>query len=467
MLLTITYTGQSATDLGYLLHKNPKRVHSFELNFGSAYVFYPEATFERCTAALLLDINPVDLAKDFRNSSSEEPLFEYVNDRPYVASSFLSVAIANVFGTAMSGRSKERPELVDQQLSLQATITMLPASGGEDVIRRLFEPLGYKVATQGYLLDQKFIEWGSSRYFTVTIESNCRLVDLLNHIYVLMPVLDVKKHYWIGHDEIEKLLNRGSGWLSTHPEREMITNRYLKRKRSLVNQALSRLLAAEETVKEDTVQDEVGESAAEGKMERDLNLNERRLGTVAAVLRNLSAKRVIDLGCGEGRLLSILLKDREFIRIAGMDVSYRVLEKAKERLRLEELPPFQRERIKLFQGSLIYRDHRIQGYDAVTVIEVIEHLDLNRLVAFEKVLFEYTHPPAVVITTPNREYNVKYLNLNKEFRHNDHRFEWTREEFKTWATAIAGRYGYQVDFLNIGDEDPEYGAPTQMGVFTR
>jgi 3' terminal RNA ribose 2'-O-methyltransferase Hen1 len=239
MLLTITYTGQSATDLGYLLHKNPQRVHSFDLSFGTAYVFYPEATLDRCTAALLLDINPVDLAKDFRNSNTEEPLFQYVNDRPYVASSFLSVAISKVFGTAMSGRSKERPELVDKQLHLQAMITMFPASGGEDIICRLFEPLGYNVIIKGYPLDEKFPDWGQSRYFTVSIEANCRLVDLLNHIYVLIPVLDMKKHYWIGQDEIEKLLHHGSGWLASHPEREMITNRYLKRKRNLVNQALS------------------------------------------------------------------------------------------------------------------------------------------------------------------------------------------------------------------------------------
>lgn len=466
MILTITYTGQPATDLGYLLHKNPGRIHTFELSFGKVYVFYPEATPERCTAALLLDINPVDLAKDFRNTTSEEPLFEYVNDRPYVASSFLSVALSKVFGTAMSGRSKERPELADQPLSLQATITMLPASGGAEIIRNLFEPLGYQVTLQGYPLDEKFPDWGESRYFTVTLESTCRLVDLLNHIYVLIPVLDVKKHYWIGQDEIEKLLRHGSGWLASHPEKELITNRYLKRKRSLVNQALTRLLADEEPIEAGSVPDDDGSSEAEAKIERDLNLNERRLGTVAAVLKSLSIKRVIDLGCGEGRLLSILLKDKSFTQITGMDVSYRVLEKAKEWLNIEKLPPMQRERVQLFQGSLIYRDKRFQGYDGVTVIEVIEHLDLNRLAAFERVLFEFTRPPTAIITTPNKEYNIKYLHLNKEFRHKDHRFEWTREEFRLWATRIAERFGYKVKFLNIGDEDPEFGAPTQMGVFT-
>jgi len=471
MLLTITYTGQNATDLGYLLHKNPQKLHSFELGFGNCYVFYPEVTAERCTVALLLEINPVDLAKSARNYGTEASLFDYVNDRPYVASSFLSVALSKVFGTALSGRSKERPELVEGQLDLEAKITMLPASGGADVIRRLFEPLGYEVVLQGYSLSENFPEWGESRYFTVDLKAKMRLLDLLNQLYILIPVLDLKKHYWIGEEEIVKLIKHGEGWLAIHPEKELITNRYLKRKKNLINRALNQLQDLSDENEKDLVFDEAIIEAKDkeqtGKFEERSNLNQQRLDVIVEVLQNLQVAKVIDLGCGEGKLLNLLMKERCFTELVGMDASHLVLEKAVRRLNLERLAPLQRERIRLFQSSLIYQDQRFRGYDAVTVIEVIEHLDLNRLVAFEQVLFEFIKAPVAVITTPNREYNMKYPNLGNSLRHTDHRFEWTRAEFQFWASNMAERYGYQVSFVSIGEFDSELGAPTQMGVFTQ
>src|SRR5436190_17920500 len=149
MLLTITNTKPPATDLGYLLHKNPSRVQSFELSFGKAHVFYPEATENRCVAALLLDVDPVGLVRSRRGPAGEGGLLDqYVNDRPYVASSFMSVAIAQVFGSALSGRSKDRPELVETPLPLEARLSVLPCRGGEGFLRRLFEPLGYDVTAR-------------------------------------------------------------------------------------------------------------------------------------------------------------------------------------------------------------------------------------------------------------------------------------------------------------------------------
>jgi 3' terminal RNA ribose 2'-O-methyltransferase Hen1 len=147
----------------------------------------------------------------------------------------------------------------------------------------------------------------------------------------------------------------------------------------------------------------------------------------------------------------------------GVDVSYRALEIAQERLHLR-LPSQQR--IKLIQGSLTYRDRRLTGYDAATVVEVIEHLDPPRLAGFERVLFEFARPAAVVMTTPNVEYNVKF-ELPSGMRHKDHRFEWTRQEFQSWSNQVAERFGYSVRFLPVGPEDPDVGAPMQMGAFTR
>jgi 3' terminal RNA ribose 2'-O-methyltransferase Hen1 len=466
MLLTITYTGNPATDLGYLLHKSPSRVHSFEQVFGKAHVFYPETSPERCTAALLLEIDAIGLVRNRRGPSGEaHRLEQYVNDRPYAASSFLSVAIARTFGTAITGRSKERQKLAETPLPLETRIAVLPCRGGENLLRRLFEPLAYEVTALRHPLDTKFPEWGESAYFTVTLKAIVRLSDLLTHLYVLIPVLDDDKHYWVGDAEVEKLLRHGEGWLRDHPERELITNRYLKHQKRLAREALTRLIGEEEPEAEELAEIHTREEEA---IEKPISLAEQRIGAVMAVLRISGAKRVLDLGCGEGRLLRELLKDKTFAEIVGLDVSHRVLEIAAQRLHLDNLPTMQKERIRLLHGSLTYRDARLAGYDAATVVEVIEHQDAPRLAAFERVLFEFAHPQTVVVTTPNVEYNVKFETLPAgKMRHKDHRFEWTRAEFQSWATKIAAQFGYSVRFLPIGPEDQTVGSPTQMGIFSR
>jgi 3' terminal RNA ribose 2'-O-methyltransferase Hen1 len=466
MLLTITTTHRPASDLGYLLHKNPARAQRFSLSFGAAYVVYPEASDARCTVALVLDVDPVGLVRGRRGPEGEGGLLmQYVNDRPYVASSFLSVAMADVFGTAMSGRSKERPELVAAAIPLEARMTSVPCRGGEAFLRRLFEPLGYVVHAEAEPLDPTMPEWGASRYHDVTLSATMRLHELLTHLYVLVPVLDDEKHYWVGDDEVDKLIRRGEGWLASHPERELITRRYLKHQRSLVRDAVERLITEEMPDDEEAP---AARDAEEGSLERPLSLNEQRLATVLGALRACGAASVVDLGCGEGRLLRLLLDDRQFARIIGMDVSYRALEIARDRLKLDRMPPMQRERIELIHGSLMYRDARLSGFDAAAVVEVIEHLDPPRLAAFERVAFEFARPATVVITTPNAEYNVRWATLPAgKFRHRDHRFEWTREEFERWARAVAERFGYAVRFAPVGPVDSDVGSPTQMGVFTR
>ncbi|HEX8721311.1 MAG TPA: 3' terminal RNA ribose 2'-O-methyltransferase Hen1, partial [Pyrinomonadaceae bacterium] len=390
MLLTITNTRPTATDIGYLLHKSPQRAQSFPLPFGAAHVFYTEARPERCTAALLLDVDPVGLVRGRRGPAGEGgALAQYVNDRPYVASSFLSVALARVFGSAMSGKAKGHEELSETPLPLAAKVAVLPARGGEEFLRRLFEPLGYEVAARRHALDGRFPEWGKSPYFTVELSARVRLRDLLTHLYVLAPVLDDEKHYWVGDEEVEKLLRRGEGWLAAHPEREAIARRYLKHRRSLADEALARLVGEDAPEADDAGRSHDEEEA---QVERPLSLNERRQAAVLAALKAAGAKRVVDLGCGEGRLVRALLEDREFEEVVGVDVSHRALEIAAERLRLERLPPKVRERVKLFQGSLTYRDRRLAGFDAAAVVEVVEHLDASRLSAFERVLFEFARP---------------------------------------------------------------------------
>jgi len=464
MLLTITTTHRPANDLGYLLHKHPERFQSFGLSFGKAHVYYPEVGAERCTACLLLDVDSVGLVRG-KNPDQSFLLAQYVNDRPYTASSFMSVAISQVFGSALQGRCKDRPELAATAIPLTARIDVLPVRGGERFLRAVFEPLGYEVGAIRFPLDERFPDWGESPYFSVTVGKTTTLAELLTHLYVLIPVFDGRKHYWVGDDEMEKLLAKGEGWLARHPEKEEIARRYLRFQPSLFRMALARLVQEEEP--EETEDDDQPKEKAEEVLEKPISLNEQRLGAVVAALRASGAKRVLDLGCGAGSLLRELLRDKQFGEIVGLDVSIRTLEAAQRRLKVGRLPTVQANRLKLIHGSLMYRDKRLEGFDAAAVVEVVEHLDPPRLSAFERVLFEFARPRTVVLTTPNREYNVTWETLPAgRFRHPDHRFEWTRQEFQGWAQAVAGRFGYIVRFLPVGPEHSEFGPPTQMAVFS-
>lgn len=466
MLFTITSTTPPATDLGYLLFKNPERVHRFDLSFGRATVFYPEASGERCTMCLLLEVDPIGMVRRKTGPSGDAGIFtQYVNDRPYVASSFLSVAISEVFGTAMTGRSKDRPELAETEIPLEAFLPVLPSRGGERLIRDLFEPLGYGMAVESLALDSEFPEWGLSRYYSIRLSGKKRLKDLLAHINVLVPVLDDEKHYWVGDDEVEKLLRRGGDWLPAHPLKEEIARRYLKHRRSLAREAIDRLTNATSDRDNDGPLSTVSPSR-EDALEARLSLNSQRLAKVVAEVKSAGAQSVIDLGCGEGKLLHELMQVRQLARIVGMDVSLRLIERAIERLRLEQLTPTVRNRVELIHGSLMYRDRRLEGFDMATLVEVVEHLDASRLHAMERVVFECARPRSVMVTTPNAEYNVKFEALPAgQFRHPDHRFEWTRGEFTRWAEGIASRFGYRVRFDSIGEVDETLGAPTQMAVF--
>ncbi|MCA0269641.1 MAG: 3' terminal RNA ribose 2'-O-methyltransferase Hen1 [Bacteroidetes bacterium] len=459
MFLSISTTHTPATDLGYLLHKHPARVQSFRQPFGTAHIFYPEASDERCTAALLVEVDPVGLVRG-KGASAEQ----YVNDRPYVAASHLAVALGDVYGTALSGVCKTHPDLAASPMPLSATVAAVRLPGGEATARRLFEPLGYAVEVSSEPLDAAFPEWGESPYVRLSLSGTVRLRDLLVHLAVLLPALDGAKHYFVGDDEVEKLLRRGEGWLAAHPEHAWIAARYLKRRPSLVRQALAQLVPEEAEAAEDAASTE-GDDAAERPTP---SLHAQRLDAVRDVLAASGAARVLDLGCGEGLLLRRLMAERQFSDIVGMDVSLAALEKAERRLRLDRLPPTQRKRLTLLHGSLVYRDARLEGFDAAAVVEVIEHLDPFRLDAFERALFAEARPGLVALTSPNREYNALFEGMAEgAMRHTDHRFEWTRAEFRLWAERVAEAHGYTVEISGIGPDDATHGAPSQLAVFRR
>ena len=458
-----------ATDLGFLLHKNPGRVQSFDLSVGTAHVCYPEATSERCTAALLLEVDPVGLVRGRRGPDGGEgfSLGQYVNDRPYAASSMLAVAMSRVFKTAMAGRCESRPDLAAADIPLEIAIPVLPCRGGSDLARRLFEPLGWQVAAAPIALDEAFPDWGDSRYLNLRLSGRMRLADALNHLYVLLPVLDDAKHYWVSTDEVDKLVRAGGGWLAGHPEKALITRRYLAHRSALYRSALARLAEVDDAEPE-SFDNAVPVRDADGDSDALVPLAEQRRGAVLAVLRSAGARRVADLGCGEGALTAALLADQTFTEIVAADVSSRALEIAERRLRLDRIPQRQQDRVRLIQSALTYRDKRLAGFDALVLMEVIEHVDLQRLPALERTVFTNAAPARVIVTTPNAEFNVRFEFLAPgAMRHRDHRFEWTRAEFAAWAERVAAERGYDVRFLPVGREDPEVGPPTQLAVFTR
>jgi 3' terminal RNA ribose 2'-O-methyltransferase Hen1 len=468
VLLTITTTRAPATDLGYLLHKHPDRPQSFATSAGAAHVFYPEATAERCTAALLLEVDPIALVRGHqgsghqgRSKSSDAELTQYVNDRPYAASSLFAVAIKEAFRTALTGRCDARPDLAAARIPLTMRVPALRCRGGAKLAHSVFAPLGWSVDTHSQPLQPA--EWGDSPYLDLRLTGELRLADALNHLYVLLPVLDDAKHYWVSTEEVDKLIRAGAHWLAGHPDKELITRRYLSHQQKLTRSALARLAEAD-----DTDPGELDNAVTEETEDEHKPLAVQRREAILAVLRQSGARRVGDLGCGAGALTRDLLADSQIEHVTAVDVSVRALQLAARHLKLDQMPDKQRERLRIFQSSLTYRDDRLAGLDAAVLMEVIEHLDPERLPALERATFGFAAPATVIVTTPNAEYNPHFETLPAgAMRHRDHRFEWTRAEFRAWAEGVARNYRYQVRFLPVGPEHPDTGPPTQLAVFER
>ena len=478
MLLTLTTTMPQATDLGFLLHKHPDRAQSFGVGVATAHVVWPLATAARCTVALLVEVDPLAPVKGRRRGAEGLPLAQYVNDRPYAASSLLAVALGRVFRTALAGRCDARPDLVGRSVPLEVHVPCAPSRGGADLVHRLFGPLGWGVEASTLPLDPTLPGWGASAYLDLRLTGTLTVAEALSHLYVLLPVLDDSKHYWVGEDEVDKLLRAAGGWLPGHPERELVSRRYLAHQRPLVTDAVSRLAEVDDTdpaALDDTdpaAPDDTDPAAPVARPEDAVAevtpLRRLRSAAVVAALRAENASSVVDLGCGDGALLRELVPDPTFSRVLGVDVSPRALQQAERRLHLDRMPDAQRARLGLVQSSLTYRDDRLVGYDAVVLMEVVEHVDPPRLPALARTVFGHARPTTVVLTTPNSEHNVRYAALPAGgMRHPDHRFEWTRAQLRAWADAAAAAYGYTVRYLPVGEDDPQVGPPTQMAVFRR
>ncbi len=459
MVLNIKTTGENANNLGFLLHKHPSRYQTETLPYGTVHMFYPEISKELCSFVMFVEINSIALARTTKdNYSATFKLGHYVNDRPYVASSFLTTVISKFLGSALNGKCNKHPNLVEEQFSLEIEVSVVKSIKGKLQIANFFEPLGYKVSVEEKQLDSSNLNWGVSSYFNLKLEHNSITIsDLLSHLYVLLPVLDNNKHYYVSEDEVEKLLNKGETWLKNHPAKELITKKYLKFKKSYTQLALEQL--SEEIITETN-------NISQQTDIKKTSLHQIRLETVVETFKALHVKTIVDLGCGEGKLLKLLLKEAQFQNILGMDISYRSLEIAKKRLYWDTLSEYQKQKIKLIHGSLNYKDQRISGFEGAALVEVIEHLDKPRLESLEQVVFKYAKPQYIIVTTPNREYNVLFEGLKEgQMRHQDHRFEWTRKEFEMWGSRIAETFNYEVTYKPLGEINEQYGGPSQMAIF--
>ncbi len=442
MILNFNVKGENADKISFLLHKSPNKLHQFSLGFGSAYVFYSKYERNDVSFSLLVDIDPIDLVRG-KNKNSQG-IFDYVNDRPYATSSFLCSAIAQVFSTALSGRSKEYEHLVKEEMEFKVEVVSLKVKTNLIMLNKIFDPLGYELEIKSHLLDEKIFGEEESNYVDLILKNKLTLQSVLQHLYVLIPVFDNNKHYFVNNDEVEKLLSKGGDWIDVHPEKDFITSRYLNSK-FIDAKKLESLFSKEQN-----------------KMieERKKNsLNSQRLSQVTDVIESLNIKSLVDLGCGEGKLIKELLNNTSVEKILGVDISINVLKKAARKLKYDTV----KDKIELVQSSAVYYDERFTEYEAICLIEVIEHIDEQKLYLLKENVFNLVKPKYVIITTPNVEYNTVY-ELDG-YRHSDHRFEWSRSEFRLWCEEICNQYNYDVEYFSIGEEMETVGNSTQMGVF--
>ncbi|WP_285760833.1 3' terminal RNA ribose 2'-O-methyltransferase Hen1 [Nocardiopsis ansamitocini] len=454
MLLTISATRCPVTEFGLLLHSDPDTVQTVEQAHGAAHVFYPEANEQRCTAALLLEVDPLRLRRTRGGRTPDFASVQYVNDQPYAASSLFAATIAAVFHRALNGECPERPERVRTVLDLTLHLPAVPCDGGPGQARQLFEPLGWTVTAEPVPLDPGLPGWGDSRYLALTLTGEQRVADALSHLCVLLPALAGAPRL-LGDGREADPLRHAAGWLPGHPHRAQIADPPPEG-HDEDGIAVRRLVEVEGR-STGTGSPPAHETPADGGRHAD---------AVLAVLLEENARSVVDLGCGSGRLLALLCAEPTLERITGVDVAGAALRRAERLLGQDRID--EPARLALLTGSVLYRDDRFASHDAAVLMNVVEHIEPGRLPAMEQVVFGHAAPRTVVVTTPEADSAPRDVAEGAgAYRHPDQRFAWTRDRFRAWAQRVARVHGYRVRYVPVGPDDPGPGPATQMGVFTR
>ncbi|MFF2588046.1 3' terminal RNA ribose 2'-O-methyltransferase Hen1 [Peribacillus butanolivorans] len=445
MQLTIQASGDNVQAISYLLSKNPSNLYERNHKGHLVRLFYSKFTETELEATIFVTPDPIELVKG--NSNSYD-INHYINDREFAVSSIFCSLIRSALGTALNGQPKEEhTEWVNHPFSFQFEFGPVVSSLSDNQLKDLFEPIGYEVMITRPEIEYSFQikDKSSARY--ISLKGMKTLQDGLRHLFVLIPVIDNYKHYYIDEKEIEKLERYGDGWLKDHPMRDYIYRQSLRFKEVY-----------------SIVENRKPEEKKEEK-ESKVRLNDLRYEKIVDTVSQMNPRSIVDFGSGEGKL-SVRLGFVEGIKeILAVEPSQTAAIKALGRF--EKVKNKEKFVVpETLWGSLFYYDERLKNKDVIILCEVIEHIDEYRLPKVLDTILHNYQPNALIITTPNREYNEVY---DKEdvLRHNDHRFEWTRAEFRQWCTERNHRDIYSLKFEGIGEEHDTYGYPTQMCVFER
>ncbi|WP_407270561.1 3' terminal RNA ribose 2'-O-methyltransferase Hen1 [Radiobacillus sp. PE A8.2] len=443
MQLTIHATGENVQVLSFLLAKNPTNLYERESKGHLVRMFYSKFMPSEVEATIFVTPDSIELVK---NNNNAYDITHYINDREFAVSSIFTSLIRSALATALNGNTKEEYQAWVKHC-FPFTFGFGPVSTdlSDEQITNLFEPLGYEIDIEKRELDYDFSLKTTNHVRYINIHGTTTLQTGLRQLFVLIPVLDNYKHYYIDEKEIDKLQRYGEGWLDQHPSKDMIIRRALRFK-ELYSQLEDKVEQQETTPK--------------------VRLNELRYQKIAETVQQLTdRKSIVDFGSGEGKLAYKLGFVSGVEEILAVEPSETATTRAIARFEHGESEVGFVSPTPVW-GSLYYFDQRLVNKDVIILCEVIEHIDEYRLPKIIQTILQKYQPRALIITTPNSEYNNVY-ELDQAYRHSDHRFEWTRNQFQACCTAATEQHPYRLHFDGIGEEHPSFGQPTQMCTFIR
>ena len=473
MHLILKASGEGADIVSHLLSKNPNNVYDRTDKGVRVRMVYTTATERETEVLMHAEPDPVDLV---RGTPDGYDITQYINDREFVTSSLFCSYIRSALGTALNGKPKEAyarwvGHPFDMELSFGPVASDLP----DRAIEELFSPLGYAVTLERDELTYTFDLKKKSTVRRIILRGQVTVQNALRQLFLLIPVLDNYKHYFISEDEIDKIKRYGEGWLDSHPLKEMIIKRTL-RFAELIRQyerqegALSAPAEAVNAEEDNVSTEGKGDGIDDPSLQEDppVRLNELRYRAITDVVAGLPLKRrIVDMGAGEGKLSARLAY------IPGVESILAVEPSGQSRLRAMERFAKLEERSGIAAmpepiiGSLFYFDEQLQNQDVMILCEVIEHIDAYRLNGIMDTIMNEYQPEVLLVTTPNKEYNQVYAMERESFRHHDHRFEWTRAELAAQCEMWTKQAEYTFEIRGIGEYAEGFGQPTQLVIFRK